>query len=425
MKKNKLGQFNKTALISALLIEITTGAQAATINVDGTTCTLNDAVIAANTDAVAGGCTAGSGADVLELTAASTFDLTIGTDDVISEVTVNGNGSTVQPDSGVAGFRLFTVQAGGNLTINNTTVANGVSENADRNFGGGVRSYDGQLQINDSTFTGHLGGAILFTRSTGGVNNTVVDNNTGYGSAAQYYGGGISIANSTVSISNSTISNNSTDSGLAGGGGLYVTNYGGSNVSISNTTFSGNTSTNPGGGIGHLAYGAGSTVMTLTNVTMVNNTSAATGGGLSNDAATITIAQSLVSGNSGTGGTEIDSSGGTVTVDDYNLFGFNSSSGVVGVTVGTSDLVPSEATLAEIIDINLANNGGPTPTHALVEGSPAIDAVFAVPAASCSSLTDQTGKARPIDGDADGLAVCDIGAFENENPDIIFKNGFD
>ena len=73
----------------------------------------------------------------------------------------------------------------------------------------------------------------------------------------------------------------------------------------------------------------------------------------------------------------------------------------------------------------LADNGGPTPTHALPMGSPAIDAM---PAASCASETDQTGKVRPQDGDGDMVADCDIGAFENEegvNFDIIFANGFE
>ncbi len=416
----KLSHLNKTALVSALMLA--TGAQTATINVDGTTCSLADAITSANTDTATGGCSAGSGADILDLPVDGTFNLAGGTPDVTSEVTVNGNGTTID---GGAVTRMFTVQAGGNLTINDSIVTNGVSTTPDRNFGGGVRSYDGILNINNSTFSNHLGGAVLFTRSTGSISNSVIDGNDSFGAAAVYYGAGVSIANSDVTIENSTISNNNTYSGTAGGGGIYITNYGGSNVSITNSTISGNTSVNPGGGVGHLAYGAGGTTLTMSNVTLVNNTSTGSGGGFSNDIASVTIAQSIVSGNTGTGGNEINSTGGSVYVDDYNLFGLNSTSGVVGVTVGSSDLVPVEATLAEIIDVALADNGGPTPTHALPVGSPAIDAVFAVPAASCASLTDQTGKARPIDGDADGLAVCDIGAFENPNPDIIFENGFE
>ena len=54
----------------ALLLALWQGpAWAATITVDGTTCTLAAAITAANTDAVSGGCAAGSGADTLELPA--------------------------------------------------------------------------------------------------------------------------------------------------------------------------------------------------------------------------------------------------------------------------------------------------------------------------------------------------------------------
>jgi hypothetical protein len=54
----------------------------------------------------------------------------------------------------------------------------------------------------------------------------------------------------------------------------------------------------------------------------------------------------------------------------------------------------------------LQNNGGPTPTHALLLGSPAVDA------AGCILVTDQRGVTRPLDGNLDGQLACDVGAFE-------------
>ena len=61
--------------------------------------------------------------------------------------------------------------------------------------------------------------------------------------------------------------------------------------------------------------------------------------------------------------------------------------------------------ISDILDSTLQNNGGDTDTHALVPGSPAIDAV---PAGSCTAATDQRGVSRPQGAD------CDIGAFELE-----------
>jgi hypothetical protein len=69
----------------------------------------------------------------------------------------------------------------------------------------------------------------------------------------------------------------------------------------------------------------------------------------------------------------------------------------------------------------LADNGGPTLTHALLPGSPAIDGGDAT---SCLS-TDQRFLDRPVDGDGDGMAVCDIGAFEFQGQGLIFGDGFE
>ena len=67
----------------------------------------------------------------------------------------------------------------------------------------------------------------------------------------------------------------------------------------------------------------------------------------------------------------------------------------------------------------LAHNGGFTPTVALVAGAAAIDAGTN---GGCPA-TDQRGAVRPFDGDGDGVAVCDVGAFEFGV--IIFADGFE
>ena len=87
----------------------------------------------------------------------------------------------------------------------------------------------------------------------------------------------------------------------------------------------------------------------------------------------------------------------------------------MGFTPGPTDIVPPAGVqLSNILNPTLAFNGGPTQTHALVPGSPAIDAGGPVctDANGNPLLTDQRGKPRIIDGNGDGTARCDIGAFE-------------
>jgi len=75
-------------------------------------------------------------------------------------------------------------------------------------------------------------------------------------------------------------------------------------------------------------------------------------------------------------------------------------------------------TITDVLNPTLANHGGPTKTLALVAKSPAIDAAEVGPA------TDQRGVNRPTDGDGNGMAKCDIGAFEYQRPDLIELGDF-
>ena len=122
------------AAIALLLALGQAPALAATINVDGTSCTLVDAITAANTDAATGGCTAGSGADTLVLAAGSThtlIEVNDGTDGptglpaIASVITIEGNGSTIRRDRSVTEFRILAVRSNGNLTLQETTVSGG------------------------------------------------------------------------------------------------------------------------------------------------------------------------------------------------------------------------------------------------------------------------------------------------------------
>jgi len=110
--------------------------QAATINVKGS-CTLVDAITAANTDAATGGCSAGSGADTIVLQNSSLHTLTAANNStpigptglpvITSQITIEGNNSTIERDSSAPDFRIFAVSSTGDLTLQETTVSGGVA----------------------------------------------------------------------------------------------------------------------------------------------------------------------------------------------------------------------------------------------------------------------------------------------------------
>src|SRR5690606_17043654 len=77
----------------------------------------------------------------------------------------------------------------------------------------------------------------------------------------------------------------------------------------------------------------------------------------------------------------------------------------------TADLYVENAETFTRVLAPLADNGGPSPTFALLPASPALDAAVG----ACASL-DQRGAPRPRDGDGDGIAVCDLGAYERQAP---------
>jgi hypothetical protein len=102
-----------------------------------------------------------------------------------------------------------------------------------------------------------------------------------------------------------------------------------------------------------------------------------------------------------------------VNANNFNLFGASGNAGISGFSPGPTDIVP-DVPLAKILG-PLQNNGGPTQTHALVDGSPALDAADPTGCRDSQGAplsTDQRGFARHVDSNNDGSARCDIGAFE-------------
>ena len=194
------------------------------------------------------------------------------------------------------------------------------------------------------------------------------------------------------------------------GGALY--NYFGA-VTIENSTISGNTANFNGGGVINTAGN-----LTITNSTISGNIANAAGGvlnkyycyfGFGCSDGTLTLNRSLIAGNQAASALEMQNNS-IVTANNFNLFGANRNAGVTGFSPGATDIVPVRGvTVADILG-PLENNGGPTQTHALVAGSPAINAGNlggCVDSAGALLTTDQRGFPRPFNG-----TICDIGSYE-------------
>ncbi len=290
------------------------------------------------------------------------FGSPVGLPPIASRITIEGNGATIARQGNAPAFGLMAVGNSGDLTLQSVTLRGGSS------FGG--LSNSGNASIKNSIVSGNTGSGVS-NYGTLTIENTIISDNTG---------GGLSNGGGTLTIENSTISGNTTNFWVA------VFNQDG-RLTIANSTISGNR--------------------------------AAEGGGVSNAfglvfgySATLILNNSLIAGNQAGIGPEIWNNS-IVNANNFNLFGTNGNAGVSGFAPGPTDIVPG-VPLAKILG-PLQNNGGPTQTHALVDGSPALDA--GDPGGcrdSQGSLlsTDQRGFARHIDNNNDGAARCDIGAFE-------------
>ncbi len=276
--------------------------------------------------------------------------------------------------------------------------------------GGGILNAAGQLALTDSAvrdnsaFQGggirNEGGTLLLTAST-------VNSNTALG-----LGGGIWNTGGTLTVTDTTVSGNGASDGP--GGGIYTSQ---GTLRLTNSTVSSNTAYTGGGGVFN-ASGA----LTLTNSTLSGNRVDAFsgGGGLENDSGTVTLIKCTVNDNQAFLGGGLWNGSGTLTLRN-TIVAHNPSGGdCSGAITSAGHNLDSDGTcnLSATGDITgtdplldpLQNNGGRTETHALLPGSPAIDAADN---AACPA-TDQRGQPRPQDGDGDSTATCDIGAYEVE-----------
>jgi len=325
----------------------------------------------------------------------------------------NNNGMVYIADSTLSGNQAVVL--GGGIYNQDGTVsvtASTLSGNQAGVLGGGVYN-KGSLSITDSTILANTsaesGGIRVYADSSGSATTTIRNSAVISNTAGDAGGGGIQVWASpkstvTVTLDSSIVSHNHSD---GDGGGIQVwASESTATVTLDNSTLSGNSADASGGGI-HLSGGT----VNLNNVTITDNTADDddsgddSGGGICVASGEVHVKNSIVAGNhdkSGTGAEDCSISG-TFNSQGYNLTG--DGAGCPGE--GTGDQVTADPRLA-----TLSDNGGGTPTHALLSGSPAIDTADCMDMGGSPVTADQRGVSRPMDGDGDGAVLCDVGAYE-------------
>ncbi|HEX8681862.1 MAG TPA: choice-of-anchor Q domain-containing protein [Ardenticatenaceae bacterium] len=328
-----------------------------------------------------------------------------------------------------------------NSTFENNHVVGTPEPNSIDGSGGSIHVYASATIFNSeilsSTASAYGGG--IFSRGVITLTHTLVQGNEAPYGGGFYNSDGFSILDTSVITDNVATRATPTDPDDRGTGGGGIESSG--ILTMTNTTISGNTTSGNGGGIasggtltvtnstisGNGAAGDGGGIFTnqiyqpdlpfygvsnLNNVTIADNTAdtdgngSGNGGGIANDDALIEMWNTIIGDNTDTGGEAPDCSG-TFTSQGHNLIENPAGCTIEGDT--DSNVTGQDPMLGPLED-----NGGATPTHALLEESPAIDQGLT----GCPNpFIDQRTVQRPQDSDGDGDAACDMGAFELRAPD--------
>lgn len=321
----------------------------------------------------------GPGADKLTISGdnkSRVFEINDGKDSNLIDVEIEGltinNGRASGGGAQGVGGGIFNNE---NLTVTNSIIRN----NESTGFGAGINNNRGTLKLFGSTIS----------------NNTII----GFPATGGFFTGGGGISNATgasIEIDRSTISANQANRG----GGILNTG----SLKLTNSTISGNEAGAGGGGI--LNFGTAATAdLSFSTITQnkagvagkIEPNDPPSGGGIFNNGGTVTIGNTILAGNSDIGF--------PVSSPDARGNFISNGNNLIGRTTGSTGFENDriEPNINNILNTTLANNGGPTQTHALVANTnnPAIDAVNA----PSDITTDQRGVSRPFGINSDIGAV--------------------
>ncbi|MFN0054268.1 MAG: choice-of-anchor Q domain-containing protein [Planctomycetales bacterium] len=327
--------------------------------------------------------------------------LTLGQLTIIDDVTIQGRGVKETVIDAQGNSRIFDVfRSGVNVTINGVTLTGGHTA-LERDEGGAIRlNWAGSLTLRDS---------VMAANSTSGF-------------AAR--GGGVFSKFAAVTIVNSLLSGNSAFNDGGAGSAIFALN---GPIAISNSTISGNYNGDQDSHHSSIYTQGGLGTISLTNSTVTNNSGHGTqspgGGGVVSVRAPIVVHNSIISGNRDRFGEEF-----SISLTGYNRpSNLTVRNSLIGSNFGENPLLPAPigspdangnlvGTRANPIDARLgalADNGGKTPTHALLADSPARDAgsnALATGLDGVGLTTDQRGPGFPrIQG-----GLVDMGAWEGD-----------
>ncbi|HMI81829.1 MAG TPA: choice-of-anchor Q domain-containing protein [Solirubrobacterales bacterium] len=358
------------------------------------------------------------GADSIPIEVTGTVNLETALPTVAEDVAIAGPGAaalTVRRNAADP-FRIFHFGDGVTASLAGLTISDGI----DVTVGGGILNDSGSLTLTGVVVAGNevvgSGGSLASVHGGGiasygplTVRESVIQGNTATAQGATNTvagGGGISSL-AALTVERSTVSGNLAQAIGEGGMQAEATGGGiraiGDSATVELSTVSGNSATATKGTSQIVASGGGirGTHVTLTSATVTGNEIASekTAAGANLDIAGTTLLRNTIvsrplggakscSGSEGSGGFNLD--------EDASC-GLGMASDRSGVAAG--------------LDPVLRANGGPTPTHALLENSPALDRGSAF-----GSAVDQRGLPRPIDlatvSNAEGGDGSDVGAFE-------------